>query len=180
VDLRQQHSTARAHYSAVRRYLRDNRFTIDGIRDFLSGIEKPNTFNNWLKIFITYGKFVGVKIRFKLRRVSDVVRVLGTKKELHEFYCALEANVERTLFVGYTVTGLMRRELLDVRVDQVNLATEPSMTFTTYTDRGPDYMMRHGPPLRLGSSLRQRLIPFRPPRPGSLNTTSASGSSTRQ
>ncbi|MEM4217803.1 MAG: hypothetical protein QXZ09_07245, partial [Candidatus Methanomethylicaceae archaeon] len=120
MDLQQQQRTASAYYNLVRRFLQSHEFTVEEIRAFLSEIEKPNTYNNWLKAFIAYAKYLGASLPFRLRRPPETVRPLRTKKELQEFFYALETDAERTLFIGYAVTGLRRRELLNLKVCQVN------------------------------------------------------------
>ena len=53
----------------------------------MSKIEKSNTYNNWLKAFIAYAKYLGISLPFKLKRPPpETLRPLRTKKELQEFF----------------------------------------------------------------------------------------------
>ena len=121
VDLRLSKSTVRNYAWCIRAFLSTYEFTQDGIREFLAGVENPSTFNNWLKAFAAYAKFSGAEMKFKFKRPDPPIRPLPTKKELLEFYSALDAQHERLAFVGFAVSGLRRHELLGIRLDQIDM-----------------------------------------------------------
>jgi len=94
---------------------------MEDIRNFLLGIENPNTYNNYVKAFKAYARFLGRELQLRQKPGWEPIRFLPTKKELQEFYSALDTDYERLAFVGYAVTGLRRCELLNLKMDQINL-----------------------------------------------------------
>ena len=123
VDLALNPNTVRNYSGCLRRFLSAHEFTIDRIRDFLLGVENPNTYNNFVKAFKAYARFQGWELTIRQRPRWEPVRILPTKKQLREFYSALDTQYERLAFIGYAVTGLRRHELLDLRMDQIDRST---------------------------------------------------------
>ncbi len=119
-DLDISRKTAQKYTGNLRKYLSANPFTIDAMRSFLAQLENPNTFNNYLKSFIAYAKYQDVKLPFKIKQVDPPIMSMPSRKELAEFYSALDEDYERLAFVGYAVTGLRRAELLGLKVSNVN------------------------------------------------------------
>jgi intergrase/recombinase len=103
----------------IRKYLSSHTFEQSELRDYLATIDNPNTYNNWLKSFIAYARFTGINIQFKFTKVEPILRVLPTKKELNEFFNALDTDYERLLFIGYACSGL-RTELLNITMNNID------------------------------------------------------------
>ncbi len=120
VDLRLSHRTAKNYNNHLRTYLAEAEFNTEAMRDFLAGIENPSSYNNWLKAFVAYGRYAGIEVRFRFSRVEPSVRIPPGKKDLRAFFGALSDDRERLAFVGFCCTGLRRRELLDLRMDQID------------------------------------------------------------
>ena len=138
MDLALNPNTTRNYFGCLRRFLSAHEFTIDRIRDFLLGVENPNTYNNFVKAFKAYARFRGWELAIRQRPRWEPVRILPTKKQLQEFYSALDTQYERLAFIGYAVTGLRRHGLLDLRMDQIDRSTRAiipqsnSLTKRTY------------------------------------------------
>ncbi|MDI9644240.1 MAG: integrase [Candidatus Verstraetearchaeota archaeon] len=120
MDLACKRNTARGYSACLRAFLSKHDFTIGGIRDFLLTVENPNTYNNYVKAFKAYARFLGQELKIRQKPKFEPVRFLPTRKELLEFYSALDTQYERLAFVGYAVTGLRRHELLDLSMSQIN------------------------------------------------------------
>ncbi|MEM3390461.1 MAG: integrase, partial [Thermoproteota archaeon] len=121
IDMACSRKTAKGYSTCLRLFLSKYDFIMDNIRDFLLGIENPNTYNNYVKAFKAYARFLGGELCLKQKPKWDPIRFLPNKKELQEFYLALDTQYERLAFIGYAVTGLRRHELLDLKMDQINL-----------------------------------------------------------
>ncbi|MEM3484846.1 MAG: integrase [Candidatus Methanomethyliaceae archaeon] len=121
VDLGLSQRTTNYYFWCVRKFLSRYSFTNEEIRDFLVSIENSYTFNNWLKAFTAYARFLNVPIKFKFKRVDPPIRTLPTKSQLREFYSALDTDYERLAFIGFCVTGLRRGELLNLKLSEINM-----------------------------------------------------------
>ena len=120
VDMACSRVTAKGYSSCIRAFLSKHPFTMDSIRDFLIAVENPNTYNNYVKSFKAYARFLGYELSLKQKPRYEPVRPLPTRKELREFYSALDTDYERLAFIGFCVTGLRRNELLGLRMDQID------------------------------------------------------------
>jgi len=121
VDLRLKHGTALSYVCTMRRFLGCHGFNVDEMRDHLSGIENGYSYNDHLKAFIAYSRFLGVEPpKFKFSRVDPPLRIPPGRKDLRAFYEALDEDFERLAFLGFCCTGLRRGELLDVRLSQIS------------------------------------------------------------
>jgi integrase len=118
--MRLKHSTASTYTYSIRKFLNNHDFDTQEIRNYLASIGNGYTYNNYLKAFIAYGRYIGIDINFKFTRVEPIIRVLPTKKELSEFFNALGTDYERLLFIGYACTGLRRNELLQLKLKDID------------------------------------------------------------
>jgi len=168
VDLRQSHRSAMRNRNAVQRYLSEHGFTAGELRDFLFQFENPSTYNNWLKSFVAYGKFIGVSLGFKFARCEPKLRIPPSRKALREFYYALDTVYEQLLFLGYACTGLRRRELLDLQLrnlDQERRAVFPQhdtltkRSYVTFYNEEFEDLLHVW--LRLRNNRSDRLFPLR-------------------
>ncbi len=129
VDLRLSPGSVRRHMISVRQIIRecsDGEFITTGaIRDFLSGIENPYTYNNFLKslrvYFRDYLNQMDVIRTFRFAHAESPPPRTFSKKDLHEFYWALEDELERALFLIYASSGKRRSEILDLLMRQIDL-----------------------------------------------------------
>ncbi len=111
--------------------------TKDDVRSFLSLFSNNNTYRNNLKAlrvfcrdFLKRPELVDT---FRFPAPEHKPRFLPSKKELQEFFYALEEEHERVLFLLYATTGLRRSEILDLRmrqVDRTNRAVIPMHSST--------------------------------------------------
>ena len=91
-----------------------------------------------MKAFKAYARFQGWELAIRQRPRWEPDCILPTKKQLQEFYSALNTQYERLAFIGYAVTSLRRHELLDLRMDQIDRSTRAitpqsnSLTKRTY------------------------------------------------
>jgi integrase len=134
VDMRLMHNTALTYIRILRGYLRNREFNENELRDFLLTVKNPYTYNNYLKSFIAYSRYIGVPFRFKFAQVDPKLRLLPTKKQLSEFYNLLDTDYERLLFIGYASSGLRRTELLEMKMKDIdfdNHAFIPNHNSTT-------------------------------------------------
>jgi len=135
VDLRLKHSTAMSYKYTMRKYLSCRAFSINEMRNHLSGIENGYTYNDHLKAFIAYSRFLNLEPpKFRFSRIDPPLRIPPSKKELGQFYDALDEDYERLAFLGFASTGLRRNELLEVRlsqIDQIDRAIMPNHQSTT-------------------------------------------------
>ncbi len=123
VDLRIQRNTAQSYAGAIRRFLEACDFTVAGMREYLSRIENGYTYNDYLKAFIAYSRFLGVEPpKFRFSRMEPLLDPPPTKGQLREFYEAIDVDYERLAFLGFASTGLRRSELLEVRIPQIERA----------------------------------------------------------
>jgi len=74
VDLRIQRNTAQSYAGAIRRFLEACDFTVAGMREYLSRIENGYTYNDYLKAFIAYSRFLRVEPpRFRFSRMEPLL-----------------------------------------------------------------------------------------------------------
>ncbi|MEN3016550.1 MAG: integrase [Candidatus Methanosuratincola petrocarbonis] len=127
VDLRLSPESVRRHLLCIRQVLAfcGGGPTTSKIRDFLSTVENPFTYNNYLKSLRVYFRdFLGrpeVVMTFRFCRAESPPPKLCTKKELQEFFYALDTEKERALFLMYAASGRRRSEVLDLSMKQVDI-----------------------------------------------------------
>jgi len=121
-DLDLSRSTAMSYFYSVRKFLNvARRFDIPSMRAYLAQVENPYTFNDYLKAFLAFSRFLGLpEPAFRFKRVDAPIIVAPKDSEVREFYSALDVDYERLAYLGYAATGLRRRELLDLPLAQIN------------------------------------------------------------
>ncbi|MEN3049770.1 MAG: tyrosine-type recombinase/integrase [Candidatus Methanosuratincola petrocarbonis] len=128
VDLRLKPESVRRHLVCVRQILAfcGPSPTAKTIREFLSAVENPFTYNNYLKSLRVYFRdFLGrpeVVATFRFSKTEAVPPRLFSKKELRDFYSALDTEAERALFLLYATSGRRRSEVLGLKMDQMDLS----------------------------------------------------------
>ncbi|MEN3007275.1 MAG: hypothetical protein ABC578_06390, partial [Candidatus Methanosuratincola petrocarbonis] len=127
VDLHLKPSSIKSKKVYVSRMLREVGAdpTVEELRDFLASFENPSSYNNCVKALRLYFRdFLGdcERIRtFRFCRVDYGIMRLYSKKELREFFCELDTERERALFLMYATSGRRRSEILDLRVSDLRI-----------------------------------------------------------
>jgi len=95
------------------------------LRSYLATLKNPFTYNNCVKALRLYFRdFLDrpeVVRTFKFCRAESPPPRLFTKKELQEFYGALDTEKERAIFLMLASSGRRRSEVLDLKMDQIDL-----------------------------------------------------------
>jgi len=108
------------------------------IRDFLALFSNTHTYRNNLKglrvFFRDFLKRPGLVDSFRFPRPEIQPRSLPTKKQLSEFFAELKDH-ERPIFLLYASSGLRRSEVLDLRLDQLDLENRAIIPFHATTQK---------------------------------------------
>ncbi|MCX8182780.1 MAG: tyrosine-type recombinase/integrase, partial [Candidatus Methanomethyliaceae archaeon] len=98
--------------------------TKDDIRSFLSLFSNTNTYRNNLKALRVFCRdFLrrpDLVDSFRFPAPEYKPRFLPSRKQLTEFFNALDEEHERVLFLLYASTGLRRSEVLDLKIQQID------------------------------------------------------------
>ncbi|MEM0007883.1 MAG: tyrosine-type recombinase/integrase [Candidatus Bathyarchaeia archaeon] len=132
VDLRLSEVTVKEHLFEVKRFLewfRDSGFrnvSREVVREYLKRFDgcSAYTYSNVLKalrrFFRDYLEMPMVVESFRLPRKPFKLKKVPTKDDLRRFYEALERPIERALFLMYATTGLRKREVLGLKISDVD------------------------------------------------------------
>jgi integrase len=124
VDLAQAPRTVANHRVLVRLFLNSSGWVCseEAFREFLSGVENPNTRNNYIKSVRQFSRFMGSDItdKFKYAPATAPVRPPLSRKELREFYEAIGNPMEEAMFLLYATTGRRRLEILSLKMGEID------------------------------------------------------------
>jgi len=109
VDLRLSSESVRRHKISLRNMSEEcGELTTERIRRFLGSVENPSTYNNYLKTLRIYFRDLRGDISpirtFRFAKLEWQPNRLYSRKELTEFYNALEDAREEALFLMYATT----------------------------------------------------------------------------
>jgi len=125
--------TVKLHVSHVRRFLlktgkTPTEVTDEDIRSYLSMFRgmSPRTYaNNLISLRVFFRDFMGrgeIVQSFRLPKGPHVKpKVVPTREELRRFYDAIDTLQGKVAFLMFASTGLRRRELLSVRLKDINI-----------------------------------------------------------
>lgn len=94
------------------------------LRDFLASLKSDHTRDNYVKAIKTYFRdFLGDPRAniFRLGSPDPSPPWCPSKKQVQEFYNALEGIKEQALFLMYATSGRRKNEVLSLRLDDVDL-----------------------------------------------------------
>ena len=131
IDRRAEKGTVERHMLEVKRLFKTSKFdplkaTRLDIRDYLGNfIDKPaNSYANILKTLrILYRDYLGkgeIIEGFKFPARPFKVIVIPSKEDLQDFYQWLKEPLARALFLIYSTTGLRRKEVLNLRIRDID------------------------------------------------------------
>ncbi|MEM2125963.1 MAG: hypothetical protein QXQ53_06160 [Candidatus Methanosuratincola sp.] len=115
-DLRLRPESVRRHVMCMRRVLAfcEGEVTTSKIRNFLSIVENPFTYNNYLKSLRVYFRdFLGrpeAVMTFRFYRTESSLGSSSLRRDPQEFFHALDAKKERALFMLYATSGAGKRK----------------------------------------------------------------------
>ncbi|MEN3037422.1 MAG: site-specific integrase [Candidatus Methanosuratincola petrocarbonis] len=127
VDQHLSASTVRSYAVHISKVLRSTgpEPTVRQLRSYLATLENPFTYNNCVKALRLYFRdFLNRPdlIRtFNLCRAESPPPRLYSKKELKEFFGALDTEKERAIFLMLASSGRRRSEVLSLKLDQIDL-----------------------------------------------------------
>jgi len=129
VDLQLTEETAKNHRAKIRRFLQwlNNRaINQNAIREYLNQFngKNPYTYANILKslkVFIRdFLKNPELVESFKFPQAPFKPKTIPSKKELQQFYEALESPKDKALFLLYASSGLRRHEALSLNIEDID------------------------------------------------------------
>ncbi|MEN3059582.1 MAG: tyrosine-type recombinase/integrase [Candidatus Methanosuratincola petrocarbonis] len=121
--------TLKGHLNNLRRFLLEFdgvEVDTEAIQSYLSKFKNRNTYRNHLSTLRVYFREAldreDLVKSFKFPRIAVMPKLIPSKKEIQEFYSALEGARDRALFLMYASSGLRRKEVLNIRMDEVDFA----------------------------------------------------------
>jgi len=95
------------------------------LTDFIRRYPDPNTYSGMLKALkCFYQRYLEIDVtkRFKFPRPPFKPKMVPTKKELKEFYYALDTIKEKALFLIFATSGLRKSEVLSLTFKDVDFS----------------------------------------------------------
>ncbi len=131
VDLRLKDSTIREHCINIRKFFKTVRkplssICIEDLRSYLNSLNKSDShYRNQIKSLRRFFRdFLNRKdlvATFKLPSIDYRPKILPSKEELKIFYEALPTQKLKAIFLFYATTGLRRKEVLDLTLENLDL-----------------------------------------------------------
>ena len=133
VDLNLTHETIKKHKGSIIRFLRHvdkpiDAITTDDIREFLEDMKacySVHHYSNFVKalkrFFRDFLNMPWLVESFRLPSKPQPVVNIPTKHELQQLYYTMDLLKHQALFLLFTTTGLRRKEVLTLRVEDVDI-----------------------------------------------------------
>ena len=132
VDLQLTEDTAKIHGAQIRRFMHwlgNRALSQSALREYLSQFNSmsPCTYANVLKSFKVFFRDFLRKPElvesFKFPKAPFKPKTIPNKKELQQFYQALDNLKDKALFLLYSTSGLRRHEALSLSIEDIDFTT---------------------------------------------------------